>query len=195
MKSEELNSILDFIRRAERLKNTLRSGYTSTGRNESVAEHTWRLCLMAMVLEKYFPEADMARVLKICLVHDLGEALNGDIPAPLQSEELSKAANERNDFLILVDSLPADIQKELIGLWDEYEHASSPEAKAAKALDKLETIIQHNQGKNPDDFDYSFNLDYGKTYTSAHPVASEIRKILDEETIKRAEETRNNLYE
>jgi putative hydrolases of HD superfamily len=162
MKKEVLNSILDFIRRAERLKNTLRSGYTSTGRNESVAEHTWRLCLMAMVLETYFPEADMARVLKICIVHDLGEALNGDIPAPLQSEELSKAANERNDFLKLMEDLPAEIKKELIGLWDEYEHASSPEAKAAKALDKLETIIQHNQGKNPDDFDYSFNLDYGE---------------------------------
>lgn len=195
MKREELNSILDFIRRSERLKNTLRSGYTSTGRNESVAEHTWRLCLMALVLEKYFPEADIARVLKICIVHDLGEALNGDIPAPLQSEELSKAANERNDFLKLMEDLPAEIQKELIGLWDEYEHASSPEAKAAKALDKLETIIQHNQGKNPDDFDYSFNLDYGKMFTSEHPVASEIRKILDAETIKRAEEARNNLYE
>ncbi len=190
MKRAELNSILDFIRRSERLKNTLRSGYTSTGRNESVAEHTWRLCLMAMVLEKYFPKADIARVLKICIVHDLGEAINGDIPAPLQQEELNKAANERNDFLQLVDSLPVEIQHELIGLWDEYEHASSPEAKAAKALDKLETIIQHNQGKNPDDFDYSFNLNYGKTFTSELPVASEIRKILDEETIKRAEEAR-----
>jgi putative hydrolases of HD superfamily len=190
MNREEIVGILDFIRGSERLKNTMRSGYTSTGRNESVAEHTWRLCLMAMVLEKYFPEADMTRVLKICIVHDLGEALNGDIPAPLQSEELSKASNERNDLLILVDSLPADIQHELIGLWDEYENASSPEARAAKALDKLETIIQHNQGKNPDNFDYFFNLDYGKTYTSEHPVASEIRKILDAETIKRSEEAR-----
>ncbi len=190
MKMEELNGILDFIRRSELLKNTLRSGHTSTGRSESVAEHTWRLCLMALVLDKHFPEADMARVLKICIVHDLGEAINGDIPAPLQKGSLRKAKKERDDFLKIANTLPADILNELIGLWDEYENASSPEAKAAKALDKLETIIQHNQGKNPDGFDYTFNLDYGKTRTSNHPVASAIRKILDEETIQRAEEAR-----
>ena len=52
----------------------------------------------------------------------------------------------------------------------------------AKGLDKLETILQHNQGRNPAEFDYAFNLTYGLKQTSAHPLFAEIRAILDEET-------------
>ncbi|MEL7834662.1 HD domain-containing protein [Fodinibius sp. Rm-B-1B1-1] len=186
MENIELEGILKFLRDSERLKNTYRSSHTSTGRTESVAEHTWRLCLMALILNKHFPEVDMSRVIKICIVHDLGEAINGDIPAPSQDDSIPKAVNERNDLLQLAASLPGDIKSELVELWDEYENASSKEAKTAKALDKLETIIQHNQGKNPEDFDYAFNLEYGKEYTADHPVIASIREILDEETSKHA---------
>lgn len=189
MDKEELENILTFLRNAEQLKNTYRSSHTSTGRTESVAEHTWRLCLMALILEKHFPEVDMSRVIKICIVHDLGEAINGDIPAPFQDDSIEKSEKERNDLLQLADSLPDYLKKELVELWDEYENASSSEAKTAKGLDKLETIIQHNQGKNPEDFDYTFNLDYGKEYTADHPVVSSIREILDEETSKRADKS------
>ena len=79
---ERLLQILNFLREAESLKSTLRSGHTSSGRLESVAEHTWRLCLLAMALAPEFPEVDAHRLMKICLIHDLGEALQGDIPAP-----------------------------------------------------------------------------------------------------------------
>lgn len=182
MNSSEIIEILDFLREAEQLKNTIRSSYTSTGRSESVAEHTWRLCLMAMVFEKAFPEVDMSRVIKICLIHDLGEAVNGDIPAPKQSGSPDKAEAERRDLLQLLGPLSDFLRNDIVELWDEYEQASTPEAKTAKALDKLETIIQHNQGHNPPDFNYAFNLDYGQEYTSDHPVISAIRKILDEET-------------
>jgi putative hydrolase of HD superfamily len=190
MKKKELEGILKFLRNSEQLKNTYRSSHTSTGRIESVAEHTWRLCLMALILEEYFPKVDMSRVIKICIVHDLGEAINGDIPVPSQNDSMDKSENERNDFLKLADSLPEKLKKILTELWDEYENATSKEAKTAKALDKLETIIQHNQGKNPEDFDYAFNLNYGKEYTTGHPVISSIRKILDEETNKRANESK-----
>lgn len=188
MEKKELTGILEFLRNSEKLKNTYRSSHTSTGRTESVAEHTWRLCLMALILERYFPEVDMSRVIKICIIHDLGEAIHGDIPAPSQDGAIDKSENERNDLLQLTGSLPDDLKNELVELWDEYEDASSAEAKTAKAFDKLETIIQHNQGKNPKDFDYAFNLDYGKEYTSEHPIISSIRKVLDEETSKRANE-------
>lgn len=184
MGEKELEGILKFLRSSERIKSTIRSGHTSTGRKESVAEHSWRLCLMAMILEKYFPEVDMSRVLKICIIHDLGEAISGDIPAPNQHGSINKSKKERKDLLQLTDSLPPSLKKELIALWDEYENASSLEARIAKALDKLETILQHNQGKNPEDFDYAFNLDYGKEYTADHPVISTIRKMLDDETTK-----------
>lgn len=190
MEIKELEGILSFLRSAEQLKNTYRSSHTSTGRTESVAEHTWRLCLMALILGEFFKNVDISRVIKICIVHDLGEAINGDIPAPSQNSSVDKSENERNDLLQLISSLPENLQKELVELWDEYENASSIEAKTAKALDKLETIIQHNQGKNPKDFDYAFNLNYGKEYTSDHPVVSSIREILDEETKKRAIESK-----
>ena len=70
----------------------LEKSYTSGGRQESVADHTWRLCLMALLLHHRFPGVDLARLIKICVVHDLGEAINGDIPAPDQATDGGKAA-------------------------------------------------------------------------------------------------------
>ena len=81
-------------------------------------------------------------------------------------------------------------REEIVHLWDEYEAAVTPEARIAKALDKQETIMQHNQGRNPSSFDYAFNLGYGSKYTADHPLIVEIRRILDEETSSRAESTR-----
>jgi putative hydrolase of HD superfamily len=101
---------------------------------------------------------------------------------------VSKADHERADLLQLIDPLPSSLQHEILGLWDEYEAAESPEAKLAKGLDKLETILQHNQGKNPVDFDYAFNLGYGQRYTAADPVMAALRARLDEETARRAKD-------
>jgi len=172
---------IQFLKNAEKLKTVLRSGYTSTGERESTAEHTWRLCLMVMAFEKQLPPGiDFAKLLKICLIHDLGEAIHGDIPATEQKGP--KSDQERKDFITLIAPLEAAQQTEFLALWDEYENASSPEAVLAKGFDKLETILQHNQGKNPPDFDYAFNLGYGQKQTSAHPLLSEIRALLDPET-------------
>jgi putative hydrolase of HD superfamily len=71
-------------------------------------------------------------------------------------------------------------------LWDEYEAATTPTARLAKALDKLETILQHTQGQNPADFDYGFNLEYGRAFTRDHPVIVALREILDLETARLA---------
>jgi putative hydrolase of HD superfamily len=188
MNPQEIAGLLDFLRRAERLKDTIRSGYTSEGRRESVAEHSWRLCLMALLLHHRFPDVDFARLVKICIVHDLGEALGGDVPAPEQTEDGDKAERERRDLLELLSPLPPDQRQEIAALWDEYEAASTPEARLAKALDKLETVLQHTQGKNPPDFDYRFNLGYGQRYTSDDPTIAAIRQVLDDETERRARE-------
>jgi putative hydrolases of HD superfamily len=187
MDPSELAGVLAFLRAAERLKTVTRSGWTSTGRPESVAEHTWRLCLLALVLRPGLPEVDYARLLPMLVVHDLGEAIGGDVPAPEQAARgESKAAQERADLLQLLAPLPPPLQRELTALWDEYEAARSPEALVAKALDKLETILQHNQGRNPADFDYRFNLAYGQQYTAAHPLLATVRALLDAETEQRA---------
>ncbi len=186
--SEHVTGTLDFLRRAERLKDTLRSGHTSGGREESVAEHSWRLCLMALVVGEQLADVDVGRLIKMCIVHDLGEAIHGDIPAPEQVEVDDKARQERLDLMDLLSALPAVQQREIVDLWDEYEAAQTPEARMAKALDKLETILQHNQGKNPADFDYRFNLDYGQRYTSQDPLTAELRRRLDIETEERSQE-------
>jgi putative hydrolase of HD superfamily len=190
MQPDELEGILTFLRAAERLKTVVRSGWTSVGQPESVAEHTWRLCLMAMVLYSNRPGIDLARLLKMCLIHDLGEAIGGDVPAPLQDVSSPKSGRERADLLELIASVPAALREEIVSLWDEYEAASSPEARVAKGLDKLETILQHTQGKNPADFDYAYNLAYGQQYTSADAVLAALRARLDQETARRAEESK-----
>ncbi len=194
MNSADLDGVLDFLRAAERLKVTTRSAFTSAGRAESVAEHTWRLCLMALVVAPEFPDVDFARLVKICIVHDLGEAVGGDVPAPEQARRLAaglatgKGDAERRDLLSLVASLPATSRDEIVALWDEYEAAVSPEARLAKALDKLETILQHTQGQNPPDFDYRFNLGYARAHTADPPLIVAVRAILDAETERRAQE-------
>jgi putative hydrolase of HD superfamily len=192
-RDERLAGILDFLRAAEALKVNTRSAHTSAGKKESVAEHTWRLCLMAMVLSPSVPDVDFARLVRICIVHDLGEAIGGDIPAPEQARRASsgqvhKSGDERRDLVHLVAPLPTALRDEFIALWDEYEAAETPEARLAKALDKLETILQHTQGRNPPDFDYRFNLGYGREHTANPPVIAALREILDRETERRAQE-------
>jgi putative hydrolase of HD superfamily len=185
----ELEGILAFLRTAERLKTLTRSGWTTGGERESVAAHSWRLCLMAAVLADRVPGIDLARLLKICLIHDLGEALHGDVPAPEQTPDSGKAARERTDLLEVLAPLPARLRDELTALWDDYDAARTPEGQLAKGLDKLETILQHTQGLNPPDFDYRFNLSYGRAYTEGHPLLLALRALLDQETEARAQET------
>ncbi|HKU61843.1 MAG TPA: HD domain-containing protein [Gemmatimonadales bacterium] len=192
MSADDLDGILAFLRAAERLKTVTRSGWTSTGQPESVAEHTWRLCLMAMVLYGRAPGVDLARLLRMCLIHDLGEAIRGDVPAPAQAAPGAKSADERADLLELTGPLPGELRQEIVALWDEYEAAESVEARLAKGLDKLETILQHTQGMNPSDFDYDFNLGYGRRFTESDPVLRALRDRLDEATRRRAADTRRD---
>jgi putative hydrolase of HD superfamily len=189
----QLDGILEFLRATERLKVVTRSDYTSEGKQETVAEHSWRLCLMALVLRDEFPDVDLGKLLAMCVVHDLGEAIGGDVPAPEQARRraadpgATKAAQEREDLLTLLAPLPELLRETITALWDEYEAAISPEARAAKALDKLETILQHTQGDNPPDFDYRFNLGYGRAFTAGHPAIVRLREVLDRETERLAE--------
>lgn len=187
MNDGDLQGIMTFLRSTEGLKRTRRSAWTSEGEQESAAEHTWRLCLMALVLADHFPEVDFAHLVRMLIIHDLGEALHGDIPAPAQEAVADKAVQERADLLTLLAPLPSERQDEITALWDEYEAAETPEARLAKGLDKLETIMQHNQGRNPKDFDYRFNLEYGQRFTAADPRLAAIRVLLDAETKRRAQ--------
>lgn len=177
-----LEAILAFVQAAEKLKDTLRSGITSQGRAESTAEHSWRLCLMAMLFDRELGEFDRLKLLKLCIVHDLGEAISGDVPATQQVAGDGRAARERAALVALCAPLPADLRDELVALSDEYSAAASPEAILAKGFDKLETMLQHLIGKNAPDFDYRFNLDYGTKHTVRHPLLKALRGLVDRET-------------
>ncbi|WP_395503011.1 HD domain-containing protein [Ectopseudomonas mendocina] len=190
MRDVELKGVLEFLRGAEQLKNTLRSSRTSNGRHESTAEHTWRLCLMILLFDKQYPDLDILKLIKICVIHDLGEAINGDIAAVDQVDGVDKGAEERQDLELLIRPLPSSLREEILSLWDEYENASSKEALLAKAFDKIETILQHTQGKNPPGFDYGFNLSYGKKYTDYDDLTAKLRALIDKDTKLLAE--RNN---
>ena len=185
MDIDQIRGRLDFLREAERLKSVLRSAHTASGRTESTAEHSWRLCLMAMAFEDELADLDLLKVLKMCVVHDLGEAIHGDIPAIHQHAHPGKSAQEREDLYTLTRDLDPPLRGEIIALWDEYEAAATPEAQAVKAFDKLETILQHNQGDNPPDFDYAFNLGYGRQHTAMAPLFARLRELLDAETAQR----------
>ena len=112
MKPEKLIEVLSV---AERLKDAVRHCYTSGGRRESVAEHSWRITLMAYFVSDEFPEADLLKIMKMCLIHDLGEAFTGDIPAFEKTEKdifgLLQNRNRMSDFVpiqqIVLNSLSA----------------------------------------------------------------------------------------
>ncbi|APD11398.1 phosphohydrolase [Pandoraea vervacti] len=187
MNAATMDGRLNFLRTCERLKDVLRSARTSSGRRESTAEHSWRLALMATVFMDQLGDVDRLRILELCLVHDLGEALHGDVPAPEQTRDTDKDAIERRDLLEVCAPLDSPLREKIVALWDEYSQAKTPEARAVKALDKLETLLQHTQGDNPPDFDYTFNLDYGRKYTDAMPPLRAIRARIDEATRERRE--------
>ena len=134
--------LLETLAVAERLKDTTRHCYTRKGRHESVAEHCWMMTLMAYFVRDEFPEADMDKVIRMCLIHDLGEAFTGDIPSFDKTAE-----NEKTEERLLrdwVDTLPEFYREEMTALYGEMEKRETLEAKIYKAIDNLEAVIQHN---------------------------------------------------
>lgn len=96
---KRLSGIIQFIQNAERLKSTLRSGHTSQGRPESTAEHSWRLCLLVTLFDRELGDCDRLKLIKMCIVHDLGEAISGDVPAIHQSADDGRAEQDRKSVV------------------------------------------------------------------------------------------------
>lgn len=134
--------LLDVIDVAARLKDATRHSYTAGGRHESVAEHSWMMTLMAFFLRDEFLQADMDKVIRMCIIHDLGECFTGDIPA----FDKTAAHEQREDQLLgeWVDTLPAPYAAEMRELYAEMAARETLEARIYKAIDGLEAVIQHN---------------------------------------------------
>ena len=134
---------LEIIHVAERLKDTIRHCTTSKGRPESVAEHSWRIALMSVLLRDEFPDYNINKVTEMCLIHDLGECFTGDIP--VFNKTASDSQKEDQLLSQWVSSLPAGISQHWSQLYEEMNALETKEAKLYKALDKLEAVIQHNE--------------------------------------------------
>lgn len=134
---------LDILHVAERLKDTPRHCTTSKGRVESVAEHSWRISLMALLLKDSFSEADVNKIVSMCLIHDLGECFTGDIPVFKKTDQ--DRAKEDQLLEQWVKSLPHSISETMLALYEEMNEQKTIESKIYKALDKLEALIQHNE--------------------------------------------------
>ena len=176
----EARTFLDALCIAERLKDTTRHCYTSKGRHESVAEHSWMTTLMAFFMRDEFPEADMDKVIRMCIIHDLGEAFIGDIPSFDKTKEDEK--REEESLYNWVKSLPEPYAAEMLALYDEMVKRETVEAKIYKAIDNLEAVIQHNRS----DLSTWIPLEYelNKTYANDKVAFSEYLTTLREEIRK-----------
>jgi putative hydrolase of HD superfamily len=146
---EQLSRILDVLHIAERLKHEMRHSWLSNGRQESVAEHTWRVAFMVIMMAPYIDQpVDIEKCLKLALLHDLAEAETGDIPVfenQQQDRKQAKYDNEQRAMLHIKSMLNDEVGQQIYELWEEYERQECYEAKFVRALDKLEAQLQHNE--------------------------------------------------
>ena len=149
---ERLQKQLDFILEIDKEKNIFRQTHLSGhGRNENDAEHAWHMAIMAYLLQEYSNERiDVARVMLMCLIHDVVEIDAGD-PYAYDAEGLKtqkareEAAKER-----LYSMLPEDQKADLTAIFDEFEERKTPEAKFARALDNLQPLLLNNSNDGGD---------------------------------------------
>ncbi len=184
MKPAEL---LEFLAMAEKLKCNTRHSYTSSGRHESVAEHSFRLALMAYMVSDEVPEIDTDKVIRMCLIHDLGEAITGDIPSFEKTD--SDEAAEDSAVSGFVNQLPEYWKKQLGEMYSEMNELKTPEAKLYKALDKLEAVIQHNEADISTwlPLEYELQLTYGTEECSFNEYINSLRdevRAVSEKKIK-----------
>ncbi|MFP7168822.1 HD domain-containing protein [Terribacillus sp. FSL K6-0262] len=186
---------MQVLKLAEKLKFEMRHSWLSNGRQESVAEHTWRVGLMAVLLEPYIEEKlDMAKLLKMIMIHDLVEAEAKDIPAfdtlyDAKRKEQKRLAEEKamDDIRAMLAEEPG---KELQLLWQEFEAKGTFEAKVANALDKLEAQLQHNEASLETWLDIEKEMIYLlKSHTDFHPVLEELRQVIVAEAEDKLRET------
>lgn len=184
----EARKLIETLKTAERLKDTVRHCYTSRGRRESVAEHCWMMTLMAFLMRDEFPDADMDKVTAMCIIHDLGEAFTGDIPAFEKTE-----SDERREEKLLrewVSSLPEPYAEKMGALYDEMEERNTLEAKIYKAIDSLEAVLQHNLSDLSTwlPMEYELNQTYGEDKTAFSEYMRELRREAKEDTVKKIRE-------
>lgn len=177
--------VIEFLKITEKLKCNTRHSWTSTGRRESVAEHSFQLMVLAWSVKDEFPDIDMEKVMKMCLFHDFGEAITGDIPS-FEKTEKDENIEEEAVFKAL-EILPEEQRKELVTLFEEMNDLNTKEAKLYKALDKMEAVIQHNEASLETwlPLEYELQFTYGEKETQEFSYTRELKAYVNKMTEKK----------
>lgn len=149
---ERLKKQLDFALEIDKEKNIFRQTHLSGhGRNENDAEHAWHMAVMAYLLREYAnEEVDIAKVMLMCLIHDIVEIEAGDTYAYDAESLKTQKAREDAAKEKIYSLLPDDQKRELIALFDEFEAYETAEAKYAHAMDNLQPLILNNSNDGGD---------------------------------------------
>ena len=188
----QARKLIDTLILAEKLKDTMRHCYTTKGRRESVAEHCWMASLMAYFMKDEFPDVDMDKVIRMILIHDLGECFTGDIPVFNKTAEHEE--KEKEVLYDWVKTLPGEFADEMLALYEEMEQLETTEAKIFKAIDGMEAVLQHNISDIstwlPNE--YELNQTYGTDKVAFSEYLKGVREELRKDTVKIIEENSND---
>ena len=156
-----LDAQMAFLTEADRLKSILRGTTICDGsRAENSGEHSWHIALYAMILaDQAATDVDINRVIKMLLIHDLVEIDAGDNPIFGDYDVAKAEAQEKLAADRIFGLLPADQTREFRGLWDEFEAATTADAKFAKSLDRFQPPNQNLASGGGTWIEYDVSLD------------------------------------
>ena len=184
---ERLQRQLRFILELDKEKNIFRQTHLSGhGRNENDAEHAWHMAIMAFLLQEYANEpVDVAKVMLMCLIHDIVEIDAGDTYAYDAEGLKTQKARENAAKERIFSLLPDEQKQELMQLFDEFEEFATPESKFAPAMDNLQPLLLNNSNGGGDwkEHDVSAEQVYGrqrKTRLGSERLYEETDRILQE---------------
>lgn len=174
----DLKHMISFLNKLEKLKCITRHSWTSNGRKESVAEHSWRLASLVLLLRNEFKDCNFEKMITMALFHDLSEIKHGDVPGFIKTNNdierekiaLEEIANEYESLGI----------SEVISSVKEFDERRSKEAKIVNALDKLEGLIQHNEADIETwiEREYELNLTYAIEECQVDNVLHDLRMLV-----------------
>lgn len=175
---------LKILERAAKLKVNTRHNWTEADRKESVADHSWRVALMAMLLDgvEEFESVDIDRVIRMCIIHDLGEAFTGDVPSFEKTGNDEKLEEEAFDGWVA--QFPEPQRSEWQSLLAEMKALQTNEAKLYKCLDKMEALISHDEADISTwlPIEYELQLTYGVEEAQFSGYTKFLKETIDDIT-------------